>query len=121
MALLRQERTDEALRLLNALIPEYKDTSVYGAEPYVLSADVYSSPDCLGQAGWSWYTGAAGWLYRVVTEELLGLKLQGGALTLSPRLPKGWESCRVHYRSPSGGITDLVLSAGDADEALIKN
>ena len=122
MALLRQNRRSEALKLLKALIPELHDNAKYEAEPFVLAADVYSNPDCKGMAGWNWYTGAAGWLYRVVTEELLGLKLQNGALTLSPRIPKEWGQCRIRYRSPSGGITDVVVSgSGSADPALTEN
>src|SRR6185503_13508591 len=33
----------------------------YGAEPYVIAADVYSNPQHRGAAGWTWYTGSAGW------------------------------------------------------------
>ncbi len=116
MALLRKNRRDEALKLLKALIPELRDTSVYEAEPFVLAADVYTTPGCPGRAGWSWYTGAAGWLYRVVTEELLGIKLKNNSLILSPRIPEDWEHCRVRYRSPTGGITDIEVSGKDIAE-----
>ena len=40
----------------------------YGAEPFVLAADVYSAPERYGRAGWSWYTGSAGWFYRAARE-----------------------------------------------------
>ena len=36
----------------------------YGAEPFVLAADVYSNPYRAGEAGWTWYTGSAGWYLR---------------------------------------------------------
>lgn len=36
----------------------------YGAEPFVIAADVYSNPARYGEAGWSWYTGSAGWMLR---------------------------------------------------------
>lgn len=113
MALLCHERQSEALKLLSALIPELSDNAVYAAEPFVLAADVYSNPDCAGMAGWSWYTGAAGWLYRVVTEELLGLKPCEGSMSLSPRIPKQWGQCHVRYRSPSGGISDITINGGE--------
>lgn len=94
-ALLREERTDEAFELLQALIPENKPGEVYGAEPYILAADVSSNPDSLGTAGWSWYTGAAGWLWRTVTEELFGVTLRDGTVHVSPRLPSSWENLPV--------------------------
>ena len=112
MALLLQNRRSEALALIEALLPELHESAVYESEPFVLAADVYSNPDCLAAAGWSWYTGAAGWLYRVVTEELLGLKLQDGALTLSPRLPREWDNCTVRLRSHDGSISCIELTSG---------
>ncbi|MCD8374959.1 MAG: hypothetical protein LUC20_07700, partial [Oscillospiraceae bacterium] len=33
---------------------------------------------------------SAGWLLRVVTEELLGLKMRGGKLLPDPKLPPEW-------------------------------
>ena len=88
MACLRTGRREEGLALLRALLP---GRSVeYGAEPFVLAADVYSNPDRLGQAGWSWYTGSAGWYFRVVTRELLGLSIRDGKLYAEPRAPEGW-------------------------------
>ncbi|PMC22583.1 hypothetical protein CJ207_08210, partial [Klebsiella aerogenes] len=50
---------------------------IYKAEPYVMSADVYSVAPHTGRAGWSWYTGSAGWAWRLLTEELLGIKRTG--------------------------------------------
>ena len=88
MACLRTGRREEGLALIRALLP---GRSVeYGAEPFVLAADVYSNPDRLGQAGWSWYTGSAGWYFRVVTRELLGLSIRDGKLYAEPRVPEGW-------------------------------
>ena len=68
MACLKRGRRDEGLEILKAVLP--KGTERYGAEPYVLAADVYSNPDRPGQAGWSWYTGSAGWFFRTVNEYL---------------------------------------------------
>ena len=90
MALLREKRIDEAFELIEALIPELKDISIYGAEPFVIAADISSNPDNMGLAGWSWYTGAAGWLWRVLTEELFGLRLENGKISVNPRLPSLW-------------------------------
>ena len=96
-ALLRTGETDLAWEMLRAILPAGKDSAVYKAEPFVLSADVYTAPGHEGEAGWSWYTGAAGWLYRIVTEELLGLKLRGGLLTIEPNLPAALPGYRAVF------------------------
>jgi cyclic beta-1,2-glucan synthetase len=67
-------------------------------EPYVIAADVYSVAPHTGRGGWTWYTGSAGWMYRLLTETLLGLNVEGDKLRLIPRLPKHWSSCKIHYR-----------------------
>ena len=69
-----------------------------GVEPYVVAADVYALSPHTGRGGWTWYTGSAGWLYRLIVESLLGLKLEGDRLWLAPCLPAAWQAFRVHYR-----------------------
>ncbi|MBR5261700.1 MAG: hypothetical protein IKV47_05970, partial [Oscillospiraceae bacterium] len=85
-ALLHRGDTAKALELLSAILPSAKNTAQYRAEPFVLAADVYSAPGHEGEAGWSWYTGAAGWLLRITAEDILGLHLRGGKLFIEPRL-----------------------------------
>ena len=94
-ALLKSERVDEAWELLSAMLPGDRDPAVYGGEPYVLAADVYAAPGHEGEAGWTWYTGSSGWYYRVVFEELLGLKLRSGMLYIRPTLPTGLPPFRI--------------------------
>ena len=109
MALLKRGRPDEALPLLTALLPSSRDQARYAAEPYVLSADICANPDCAGVAGWSWYTGSAAWLWRVVLEDLLGLRLQNGEVSFSPRLPASWASCKITLRPKSGEARAFTL------------
>jgi cyclic beta-1,2-glucan synthetase len=70
----------------------------YKAEPYVVSADVYSEAPHTGRAGWSWYTGSAAWMYRVGLESILGFRLEGDALRLDPCVPKTWREFEITYR-----------------------
>ena len=63
----------------------------YRTEPYVVAADVYSSPDKGGRGGWTWYTGSAGWLYRAAVESILGIRKEGDRLTIRPVLPHHWD------------------------------
>jgi cyclic beta-1,2-glucan synthetase len=72
--------------------------STYKVEPYVVAADVYAVPPHTGRGGWTWYTGSAGWMYRLLIETLLGLALEGSRLRLAPRLPNHWKTCAMQYR-----------------------
>ena len=83
--------TDLGANMLLDLLPARHPRQQWGAEPYVLSADVSANQDHYGEALWSWYTGAAGWYFRVVLEDLLGIRLENGRLTVDPRLPSNWD------------------------------
>ncbi len=72
--------------------------ATYKVEPYVVAADVYALAPHVGRGGWTWYTGSAGWMYRLLVESLLGVHLEGDQLRLTPRLPKSWTSYKIHYR-----------------------
>jgi len=72
--------------------------AVYKVEPYVMAADVYAVAPHIGRGGWTWYTGSAGWMYRLILESLLGLRLEVDRLHISPCLPAHWPGFTVHYR-----------------------
>jgi cyclic beta-1,2-glucan synthetase len=67
----------------------------YKVEPYVVAADVYSTPPHTGRGGWTWYTGSAGWMYRAGIEGIVGLTRNGESLCLNPCLPKSWPELTV--------------------------
>jgi cellobiose phosphorylase len=67
-------------------------------EPYVMASDVYSRTPHVGRGGWTWYTGSAGWMYRLVVESLLGLHVEGGMLEIAPCMPPGWAQFAIRYR-----------------------
>jgi len=93
-------RAWELLGMINPLhhgeSPEH--TSIYKVEPYVMAADVYAVAPHTGRGGWTWYTGSAGWMYRLVVESLLGLSLTADRLHIAPCLPDGWQEFKLHYR-----------------------
>ena len=72
--------------------------ATYKVEPYVMAADVYAAPPHTGRGGWTWYTGSAGWMYRLAVESLLGLRLEGDKLRLAPCLPADWPGFKLRYR-----------------------
>jgi cyclic beta-1,2-glucan synthetase len=77
----------------HALTPS--DADRYKVEPYVVAADVYSTPPHAGRGGWTWYTGSAGWMYRAGIEGIIGLTRTGDTLCLNPCLPKSWPELTV--------------------------
>ena len=115
MACLRGGKADEGWRMLRALLPENHPAESYRIEPYVLAADVSDR----GRGGWSWYTGAAGWYYRAATEELLGVRAEGGKLVLRPRLPGDWTGWSGRWRAPNGAEFLIeVVRGGTAEISL---
>ena len=112
MACLRRGRTREGWALLRALLPETRELSRYGGEPYVLAADVSAAPGREGLAGWTWYTGSAGWYFRAVTECLLGLRLRGGRLAIAPALPPELEPCTVLWTDRRGAVHRIEYARG---------
>jgi cellobiose phosphorylase len=64
----------------------------------VVAADVYAVAPHVGRGGWTWYTGSAAWMYRLVLESLLGLTLEGTGLRIEPRLPEAWNGFTADYR-----------------------
>ena len=72
--------------------------ATYKVEPYVMAADVYAVAPHTGRGGWTWYTGSAGWMYRLILESLLGLRLEVDRLYIAPCLPAHWETLKIHYR-----------------------
>jgi cyclic beta-1,2-glucan synthetase len=70
----------------------------YKVEPYVVAADVYAVAPHTGRGGWTWYTGSAAWMYRLILESLLGLRLEVDKLYIEPCIPADWEDFTIHYR-----------------------
>jgi cellobiose phosphorylase len=114
------ERAWELLRMINpaAHTGSREECARYKVEPYVVSADVYAVQPHVGRGGWSWYTGSAGWLYRLIIESLLGVQRQGDRLLLSPHLPAGWDGFRLHYRFRSAAYA-ITVRAADSDALAV--
>jgi cyclic beta-1,2-glucan synthetase len=91
------------LKLMNPVessrTPETADH--FKGEPYVSPADVSSAEGRVGRAGWTWYTGSAGWMYRIWIEEVLGFQLRGDTLTMAPAIPDDWDGFEITYRHRS--------------------
>jgi len=106
-----RERAWELFQMINPL--KHGDSEakidIYKVEPYVVSADVYGVPPHTGRGGWTWYTGSAGWMYRLILESLLGLRLEINRLYISPCLPASWDQFELRYRFQDT-FFDIVIS-----------
>jgi cyclic beta-1,2-glucan synthetase len=88
--------------------------AVYKVEPYVMAADVYAVSPHTGRGGWTWYTGSAGWMYRLIVESLLGLRLEVDKLHITPCLPAHWPGFKLHYRYRETVYHISVVQDGEA-------
>lgn len=112
-------------KLLTTINPAVKDPEQYWAEPYVTAGNV-DGPDSPhhGRGGWTWYTGSAAWLHRIVTQWVLGVRPEWEGLRVQPCLPPGWSGasmirpyrgCTYHFRIersprlPKGADAELTL------------
>ena len=91
--------------------------AVYKAEPYVVASDVYSRPPHAGRGGWTWYTGSAGWMYRLILESLLGLTVDSNQLRIVPCIPRDWRSFKILYRYHDTTYRIMVLQTAASEES----
>lgn len=103
MALAKLGSGDEASELFHMINPiNYTRTSAdvqrYKGEPYVLAGDILSHSEHVGRAGWTWYTGSAGWMYRAGLESILGLKRRGATFSMDPCIPTSWPGYGITWR-----------------------
>jgi len=103
MALARLGSGDDAAELFHMLNPvnhtrTAADVARYGGEPYVLAGDVHAHADHAGRAGWTWYTGSAGWMYRAGLESILGLRRHAATFELDPSIPASWPGFSLRWR-----------------------
>jgi cyclic beta-1,2-glucan synthetase len=112
----------ELLAIINPVnhAKSLKGIATYKVEPYVVAADVYALAPHIGRGGWTWYTGSAGWMYRLIMESLLGLRLEVDKLYIEPCLPADWETYKVfyRYRETVYNITILQIQSNDIDPSV---
>jgi cyclic beta-1,2-glucan synthetase len=129
------DRAEALFRMLN---PIYHGNTLekikrYRVEPYVVAADVYSAPSHKGRGGWTWYTGSAGWMYRLGLEAILGLRRVGDVLCINPCISSKWSSYEMTYKlkdnsyhilveNPEGvncGVKELKLDGKPLEDGVV--
>jgi cellobiose phosphorylase len=90
---------ETAKQVALGLLPPYRsmeDPDLYAAEPFVMpgNSDGPDSP-YESRAGWTWYTGSAAWMRRMILEWLCGVRAKGGALDAGLDRRKAWPEARI--------------------------
>ena len=105
----------------------------YMVEPYVVAADIYSTPPHVGHGGWTWYTGSSGWLYRLGMEAILGFQYRGDHFTMDPCIPDEWDGFKLKFKVENStyavkvknpdhvqkGVTQIVLDGEVQDDLTV--
>ncbi|GAB4363067.1 MAG: glycosyl transferase [Calditrichia bacterium] len=117
------KKPELAWRFYRKINPIYNgmEPERYYAEPYVAPGNIdgKDSPLC-GRGGWSWYTGSAAWMCRVMLDFIVGIRADYEGLLVQPCLPKNWNEvrCKRFFR----GVTYHVLitrSLAEGEETKI--
>ena len=130
------ENAARVFRLLNPILRASGAAASqrYRVEPYALAGDIYSCPPWVGRGGWTWYTGAAAWMWRLGVEAILGLRKEEGGLRVDPCIPPEWKGFeawvslgqrRVHVvvENPEGvarGVASVSLDGRPLDEPCMR-
>lgn len=125
MAFAKLKDSKRVWELLNMINPvnhgiTAETVATYKVEPYVIAADVYAGIQHAGRGGWTWYTGSAGWMYRLITESFLGMKQVENKLTFAPCVPKEWESFKVHYQYRNTFYHITVIQNRNAEKIKVE-
>jgi len=111
----------DILRMINPInhAKSAGDAARYKVEPYVIAADVYAMEPHTGSGGWTWYTGSAGWMYRLITESLLGIRIETDKLFIEPLIPYEWDSFKIYYRFKETNYRIIVTQIPELKEASL--
>ncbi len=103
----RAAKAAELYRRISPVLRGATDPELYRCEPYVMPGNV-DGPESPtpGRGGWTWYTGSAAWLFRVLTEWMLGIRPDWDGLLVRPCLPPEWNEARA-VRAFRGGRYDI--------------
>lgn len=106
----------------------------YKVEPYVIPADIYEAKGLEGRGGWTWYTGSSSWFCKIGLENILGLNIKNGILTLTPCISKDWKEYSIRYKfgksiynikvknseGKNTGVREMWLNGNKQDDLQIK-
>jgi cellobiose phosphorylase len=92
------KRKRVAYDMYKKIIPPNRsiNPNLYKVEPYVMPGNVDGPGSThFGRGGWTWYTGSATWMFRVITEWILGVRPGKDGLIIDPCIPKQWRGFKM--------------------------
>ncbi|NOH15216.1 cyclic beta 1-2 glucan synthetase [Clostridium cochlearium] len=104
LALAKLGYGEKAWKIFNMINPinhtlSNLNCNIYKVEPYVMTADVYTVEPNVGRGGWSWYTGAAGWMYTTALNGILGFNIHSDkGFSITPNIPSHWNEFKIVYK-----------------------
>ena len=96
------------------------DVAKYKVEPYVIAADIYANENYPKRGGWTWYTGSAGWFYRVGLNDILGIQRKGNKLYINPNIPSKWNGFKANY-TYNGTVYKIEVVIGTKKTVKLDN
>ena len=123
LATAMQKEGNKAFELFQLINPvditkTEKGVTRYQGEPYAMCGDVLSNDQHPGRAGWSWYTGSAGWLYRVGLENIIGFSVLADGITINPCIPKEWKEYSVSYKHKDKTLEIKILNPNNKESGI---
>jgi cyclic beta-1,2-glucan synthetase len=115
------DKLGELIWLLNPIHHASTNAAIhrYKVEPYAVAADIYGVPPHVGRGGWTWYTGSAGWMYRVALETLLGFNVQGTSVRLDPCIPRHWPGFDIRFRHGASSYDIAVENPSRVNRGMV--
>ena len=129
-------RGNAAYATLKKVMPDASDNPMEhsGCEPYAFT-NMYLGPENPrpGFAMFGWISGTAGWVFRAVTQSMVGFQPAYDGFDVKPCLPSEWEGCRferqfrqnryrIEIRNPQhvqSGVVTLELDGRPLDDTFV--
>lgn len=105
----RGENAYKTLKLMSPFNPKNPYTHS-GVEPYV-TTNMYLGPECelrAGEVTGSWTTGTTSWVFRGITEYMLGIRAEFDGLLAEPCLPPEWDGAEI-TRTYRGAVYNIKI------------
>jgi cyclic beta-1,2-glucan synthetase len=77
-----------------------------------------ATPHHVGNRGWTWYTGSAGWMQDAGLESILGLQCEGLSLHIDPCIPNSWPSVKIRLLRRSAQLHIKIENPEDVTRGV---
>jgi len=115
----RKEKVWYIYERLCPVLRSFEDPDRFQSEPYVTCGNIEAEPSPFaGKGAWSWYTSSGAWFYKVLTEEMLGIRPRHDGLEVRPQVPANWEGFTVTRAFRGRTLTIEVRQEAEAEPCI---